>query len=95
MLLGLLLGNWVDLDHIYMRLVGKVGWFESACPQLGMNCSFQFYPFHSLEIAIVGLLIGILVFCDKKWIRFLGWLGIGTFLALFLDWIHFTTGIGI
>ena len=48
MLYGLLLGNLVDLDHVYYRIIGKVGWFESACPQLGMQCSFGFYPLHNL-----------------------------------------------
>ena len=95
MLLGLLLGNLIDLDHIYFRIIGKVGWFESACPHLGMQCSFGFYPLHNLTFAIVFLLFSPLLFVKNKKIKFIGWLSLGAFLNLLLDYIHLITRFGI
>ena len=40
MLFGLLVANLIDLDHIYCRIIGKVGWFESACGQIGKERLF-------------------------------------------------------
>jgi hypothetical protein len=95
MLLGLLLGNLVDIDHIYYRLIGKVEWFGSACGEFGKNCSFGVYPFHSWTIFACALVVGILVFCKDKKCRFIGWLGLGIALNLILDYAHFLIGFGI
>ena len=95
MLLGLLLGNLIDLDHIYYRLIGKVGWFSSACPQFGMQCSFGFYALHNLTFAIIFLVGSSLIFFKDKRIKFTGWLFLGAFLNFFLDYIHLITGFGI
>ena len=104
MLWGLLLGNFVDLGHVYYRIIGKVGWFESACPQLGMQCSFGFYPFHNLGFAIAFLLFSGLIFIRGKKLKklkvlkilnFLGWLSLGAFMNLALDYIHLLSGFGI
>jgi membrane-bound metal-dependent hydrolase YbcI (DUF457 family) len=94
MLLGLLLGNLVDLDHVYYRLIGKVGWFESACTTLGDGCRFGFYPLHNFTFAIIFLAIGALVFCKDWRFRLAGWIGIGAFLNIILDYIHMITGFG-
>ena len=95
MLFGLLLGNLIDLDHVYYRIIGKVGWFESACPHLGMQCSFGFYPMHNLASVIIFLLFSSLIFMKNKKIKFIGWLSFGAFLSLFLDYIHSIIGFGI
>ena len=57
MLWGLLLGNLIDLDHVYYRIIGKVEWFGSACQELGMQCSLGFYPLHTYPALIVFLLV--------------------------------------
>jgi len=95
MLFGLLLGNLIDLDHVYYRIIGKVGWLESACPKFGMQCSWGFYPLHNLSFAIIFLFSSSLIFLKNRKIKFIGWLSLGAFLNLFLDYIHLATGIGI
>jgi hypothetical protein len=95
MLFGLLLGNLIDLDHIYYRLIGKVGWFKSACPEIGMQCSFGFYPLHNWIVLVISLIFFPLIFSKNKKIKFIGWLSLGVFLNLVLDLIHLFTGIGI
>jgi hypothetical protein len=63
MLWGLLLGNVIDLDHIYARLIGTVPWFGSACTKgLGAQCSFStsnfgVYPLHSPYVAFFLFII--------------------------------------
>ncbi len=94
-LYGLLLGNLIDLDHIYYRLIGKVNWLESACQNLGEQCSIGFYPLHNTTLAIILLLISALIFTKNKKIKFIGWLSLGAFLNFALDYIHMTTGVGI
>ena len=95
MLYGLLLGNLVDLDHVYYRIIGKVGWFESACPQLGMQCSFGFYPLHNLVFAIIFLVFSGLIFTKNKKLKLIGWISLGAVLNFLLDYIHLITGFGI
>jgi len=95
MLWGLLLGNLIDLDHIYLRMIGKVPWFSSACSEFGMQCSFGVYPLHSGFFAILFILLAGLIFVKNKKIKFVGWLCLGAFLNLALDYIHLITGIGI
>jgi hypothetical protein len=92
MLWGLLLGNWIDLDHIYLRLIGRVPWFSSACESFGQNCSIGVYPLHNWTLAFSSLAVGGLIFHEDKRLKLVGWLGIGTFLAVFLDYIHMVTG---
>ena len=95
MLFGLLLGNLIDLDHIYFRTIGKVGWFESACPHFGMQCSFGFYPLHNLVFATIFLIFSSLIFFKNKKIKLIGWISLGALLNLFLDYIHLIIGFGI
>jgi len=113
MLWGLMFANLIDLDHIYYRLIGKVGLFESACSRLGENCSFGFYPLHNFDYTPIFLMlinilvIGGLIFVNKKevksirWINIrtflelIGWLSIGLFVHLVLDYLHLLIGFGI
>lgn len=95
MLWGLLLGNLIDLDHIYYRIIGKVPWFESACSHLGAQCSIGFYPLHNIYVGIFCLIFsGLVLFKDKR-IKFIGLMFLGAFLNLLLDYIHLITGVGI
>jgi hypothetical protein len=93
-LLGLVFGNLIDLDHVYYRLIGKIGWFESACPQLGMQCSFGFYPLHNLTFMLVSLVLSSLVFAKNKKVKLVGWVFIGALFNLLLDYVHLITGFG-
>ena len=95
MLWGLLSANLIDLDHIYYRIIGEVGWFESACQEFGMNCSIGFYPLHTWILAFIGLLVSVLIFHKDKRIKFAGWLGLGIFIHMVLDFIHELIGFGI
>jgi hypothetical protein len=95
MLFGLFLGNIIDLDQVYYRIIGKVDWFGSACLSLGMQCSFGFYPLHNLTFAIIFFVFSVLIFTKNKKIKFIGWVSLGAFLNLFLDYIHMITRIGI
>ena len=95
MLWGLLLANLIDLDHIYYRIIGKVGWFESACERFGLNCSIGFYPLHTWAIAFIGLFVTILILHKNKKLRFIGWIGLGIFIHMVLDLIHELIGFGI
>jgi len=92
---GLMLANLIDLDHIYMRLIGKVGWFASACSEFGKNCSFEFYPLHNLYFIIPAIIFSSLVFSKNKKIKFVGWLSLGIAIHLALDYIHILIGFGI
>ena len=96
MLWGLILGNLVDLDHIYYRIIGKVGWFESACANgFGSQCSIGFYPLHNLNFAIIFLILSGLIFFRNKKVKFIGWLCLGAFLNLLLDYISMISGVNI
>tara|TARA_Y100000310_G_scaffold209032_1_gene209660 strand:+ start:351 stop:716 length:366 start_codon:yes stop_codon:yes gene_type:complete len=99
MLWGLLLGNLVDLGHIYYRLIGKVGWFESACPQgFGTQCSFGFYPFEnwtSLAIFTILAIISFQFMGRKEIAKWVFWISIGALLNYALDYIHLITGFAI
>lgn len=100
MLWGLLLGNLIDLDHIYLRIIGKVEWFESACVEgLGSQCSFGIYPLHNIYTAGIFFILGLGSFFYNrkhntditKWIF---WISIGVLIALGLDYLHLITGVG-
>jgi hypothetical protein len=98
MLWGLLLANLIDLDHIYERIIGDVGWFESTCSKLGEQCSWNFYAFHNFYILVIGLILIPLIFIKGskyKFIRLIGWIGLGIVIHLFLDYIHLLTGFYI
>jgi len=95
MLWGLLLGNLVDLDHIYYRLIGKVGWFESACPHFGMSCSYNTYPLHNFTFIVIFLILSFLIFNKNKKIKFIGWLSMGAALNIIIDLIASVTGFAI
>jgi hypothetical protein len=95
MLWGLLLGNLVDLDHIYYRLIGKVGWFESACSHFGVPCSYNFYPLHNMTFIVIFLRLSLLTVKKNKTIKFIGWLSMGAALNIILDLIASVTGFAI
>lgn len=92
---GLLFANLIDIGHVYYRIIGKVGWFESACPNLGMQCSWNFYPFHNITMLIVGFLLSSMIFTKDKRLKVAGWFGVGIVLHFGLDYIHLLTGAGI
>lgn len=57
---GLTLANLIDLDHVYYRIIGKVPWFGSACPNFWHGCtSLGVYPMHSFFSLILAALISI------------------------------------
>lgn len=92
--LGLLLGNFIDLDHIFYRVIGKVGWLDSACAEAGQECSFGVYPLHNWSFVVFFLLLsGFILFKDKK-LKFIGFLALGAFLNLLLDLIQISTKVG-
>ena len=95
MVWGLLLGNLIDLDHVYYRIIGKVDWFKSACPDLGMQCGLGFYPLHTVTFAVIFLLFSSLIFMKNKKVKFIGWLSLGALLNLLLDYVHLLVGFGI
>ena len=110
MLWGLLLANLIDLDHIYYRLIGQVGWFESACPHLGMQCSLGYYPLHTFIVFIISILItGISFFIlkldvfkiskkqkrSKFYIKLIFWISVGIIIHFCLDYLHLLMGFGI
>lgn len=95
MLLAILLGNLIDLDHIYYRLIGKVSWFGSACNKLGEDCSIGFYPLHSPTFIIIFLLLSLLILAKNKKIKFLGWISLGAFSNLLLDYIQQLSGLRV
>ncbi len=92
---GLILANLIDFDHIYYRIVGKVGWTVSACGDFGNQCSWNFYPLHNTDFAIIMGCLAFLVFVKNRKIKFIGFLGIGVLIHLTLDLIHLATGIYI
>lgn len=99
MLYGLLAGNIIDIDHIYLRVIGEVPWFESACTHgIGTQCSYGYYPLHNtpalliMAVISVGLLISTIYYEDNKKLSFAFWLVAGAILHLLLDFIHFMTG---
>ncbi len=95
MLFGLLFGNLIELDYIYYRIIGKIDWFESACPNFGMQCSFEFYPLHNIYGGIFVLFLSLLIFVENWKLRFVGWFCFNVFLNLVLDILHLLIGFGI
>ena len=97
---GLIFGNFIDLDHIYLRLVGNVPWTESICGIGNVwQCSGFFgYPLHSVYVLVFFIMISMIVFPfmidDKKakslpWIF---WISIGVLIHFVLDFIQIATG---
>lgn len=105
MLFGLLLGNAIDLDHMYYRIIGKVEWFESACEKgIGSQCSFGFYPLHNLATFLTLIIIALLLILvnlyyknnkHKFKIKLFYWIAIGVIIHLILDFTHLMTGFAI
>lgn len=99
MLYGLLIGNLIDLDHIYIRLIGKLGWFESACQNgLGSQCSFSVYPLHSFPVITSFFILAIVSYNFYKsnmfW-KWVFWISLGALFNYLLDYIHLISGIVI
>jgi hypothetical protein len=98
MLFGLEVANLIDLDHIYYRIIGKVGWFNSACSHLGEQCSWDFYCFHNFYVLTIALILIPLLFLrgnKYRFARLIGWIGLGILIHLFLDYMQLLTGICI
>ena len=95
MVFGLLLANLIDLDHVIFRLIGKVPWFQSACTEFGKQCSLGFYPFHNIWVILVAIILCFFLLSKNKYLKFIGWLGMGIILHLFLDVVHYWIGFGI
>ena len=110
MLWGLIVANFIDLDHIFYRLIGKVGWFQSACPHIGMQCSLGFYPLHTIYVFItaivLALVFGIFIISKQskrlkhsKQIKLIAtwifWISLGIVIHFVLDYLHLLTGFGI
>ena len=96
MLFGLLLGNLIDIDHIYYRIIGKVPWFGSACPNFWDGCnSLLIYPLHSAYFLIVFIILSSLIFVNNKKVKFIGWLVLGASLNILFDYIRYLTGVVI
>ncbi|MEM0465699.1 MAG: hypothetical protein QXW97_03300 [Candidatus Pacearchaeota archaeon] len=93
-LIGLTLGNLVDLDHIYYRIIGNVSWLSSACNHIGEQCSFGVYPLHSYFFMFCFLIFSSLIFLKNNKIKFLGFIFLGAFSNLLLDFIMMKTGFG-
>lgn len=97
MLFGLLLGNIIDLDHIYLRIMGIVPWFGSICAGRHFwNCgSFGVYPLHSVYVMITFLILSVILFFlmkkDKKLkiTQWMFWISMGVSIHFILDFIHF------
>ena len=111
MLYGLIGANLIDLDHIYYRMIGKIGWFESACPSFGMQCSIGYYPLHQWSIFIGALVLSVFlifflrsqIFTTPKkrkngynlYLKLLFWISAGIILHFILDYLHLLIGFGI
>ena len=101
-LFGLLLGNLIDLDHIFLRILRIVPWFENICSVGGFwRCnSFFGYPLHSVYVFISLIAVSIILFFlmekerELKINKWIFWICIGTLVNLFLDFIQLTTGAG-
>jgi hypothetical protein len=92
---GLLLANLIDLDHIFLRILGDVPWFGTSCGESGLVCSsINFYPLHSLIFLIASLVLTPLIFFKDNKIKFFGWLFLGVAIHLGLDYIQYFTGFG-
>ncbi len=102
MLLGLLFGNGIDIDHILYRINGMVPWLKSICLSDGfMKCNGFFgYPFHSIYMIISLIVVSILLFYlmekqkDLKVNKWLFWIAIGALLHLTLDFVQMVTNVG-
>ena len=102
MLIGLLLGNLIDIDHILLRITGIVPWFYNICGEdYFWKCNgFLGYPFHSVYMIVALIFVSIILFFlmeeekELKINRWMFWICIGAILHLFLDLFQLTTGVG-
>jgi hypothetical protein len=97
---GLLLGNLVDLDHVYSRLVGTVPWEGNMCGfEKFWECNGFFgYPLHSFYVILFIIMISMVIFPfmidnkkDKK-LKWMFWICIGFLIHFALDFIQLVTG---
>ncbi len=102
MLWGLLLGNLIDLDHLFLRITGLVPWFQNICSSgVFWKCNgFYGYPLHSIYMIITLIVTSALLFFLKqeetnlKVDKWMFWICIGALLNLSLDFIQLITGVG-
>lgn len=94
---GLIAGNFLDLDKVYYRLIGKVGWTVSICAEGPGSCSsIGLYPWHTLPVFVfLVVAMGTLFFLRNKNKKgyFLFWMAFGSVLHFLLDYIQKITGI--
>ncbi len=101
-LFSLLIGNVIDLDHIFLRLNGTVPWFSSICgDKLVWRCSAFFgYPFHSVYAIVSLIVLSIILFFlmekqkELKINKWMFWICIGILIHLMLDFVQLSTGVG-
>lgn len=101
-LFGLLIGNLIDLDHIFLRITGIVPWFQNICSVDGFwKCNgFLGYPLHSVYMIVALIITSIILFFlmeeekELKVTKWVFWICIGALLNLTLDFIQLSTGVG-
>lgn len=101
-LFGLLLGNLIDLDHIFLRIFGVVPWFQNICSIDGFwKCNgFLGYPLHSVYMVVTLIVTSIILFFlmeeekELKVTKWMFWICIGALIHLSLDLVQLFTGIG-
>jgi hypothetical protein len=102
MLWGLLLGNLIDLDHVFLRITGMVPWFHNICSEgYFWKCNgFLGYPLHSVYFLVALIITSTILFFLKeeeekldieKWMF---WICIGAILNLSLDLLQLAIGFG-
>jgi len=102
MLVGLLLGNLIDLDHIFLRVIGVVPWLQNICSDgYFWKCNgFLGYPLHSVYMLVALIITSIILFFlmeeEKKLkiTQWMFWICIGAILNLFLDILQLAIGFG-
>lgn len=98
MLIGLLLGNIIDLDHIYARIIGKIGWKESVIKKYGKSAIFGFYPLHNYKVMVILIIVASATFPTFfvfKSFQIVWWVIIGAISNQVLDIVAKHTGFMI
>jgi hypothetical protein len=104
MLLGLLLGNLIDLDHLFLRFLGKVSFSKSICDISEFwRCNGLFYhPLHNIYVWLFFIISSLIFFYlivnskkpskNKKIYKLFFFSSLGITLHLTLDFIQLITG---
>jgi len=103
MFLGLLIGNLIDLDHLFLRFIGKVSFSKSICDISEFwKCNGLFYyPLQNVYAWSFFIISSLLFFYlminekyakNKKTYKLFFFSSIGVVLHLTLDFIQLVTG---